>query len=342
MPISYPAFMKLRAYGLLADLLQPALAGRLKAPSPRYIRRRMDEADDEGDDFEDELNEYGDELTEARLEQAAKTGSTFLIEQAVGVAAVGALAYAFWRPKLQQASSARARTYATEDWPQGLPPFGGGAPSGAGPRQGNLELRFNQMDARAGEWANRHAAQLVTQVTDAEKGRIAELISRANTEGLTVQQVARDLRWVGLLPQHQTAVDQYRAELTGEGRPAAQVDRMTDKYRRSLLNFRTRMIARQELLTATHQGQLQAILDAVEHGEIDPSQTQRIWVAADDELLCPLCEFMDGQATNADEPWTTEDGSQVMIPQEIHVQCRCSWSVVTTPREDAEQTREEG
>lgn len=302
---------------------------RTKAPSPRYVRRVIDDADDEGDDFADELNEYGDELPDARLEQAARTGSTFLIEQAVNVVAVGALAYAFWQPRLQELAAERARVVATDEWPKDLPPFGGGAQPGVGPRRGELELRFNQMDARAGEWASRHAAQLVTSVTDLEKDRIAAIISQANTEGRTVQQVAKELRFVGLLPQHQTAVEAYRAELTAEGRKLDQVERMASKYARSLLRFRTRMIARQELLTATHQGQLTAVLDAIQHGEIDPSRTSRRWITADDELVCPICEPMNEQDTPADEPWTLEDGTQVMIPQEAHIQCRCSWSLVT-------------
>lgn len=337
MPIAYPMFLKQRAYGRLHHLLHPILEH--KAPSPRYVRRVIDDADDEGDDFADELNEYGDELPEERLQQAARTGSTFLIEQAVNVVAVGALAYAFWQPTLQEQAAERARVYAEDEWPKDLPPFGGGAPAGVGPRRGELEIRFNQMDARAGEWASRHAGQLVEYVTSAEKDRIASIISRANTEGRTVQQVAKDLRFVGLLPQHQTAVERYRSELTAEGRKADQVERMASKYARSLLRFRTRMIARQELLTATHQGQLNAVLDAIQHGEIDPSRTSRRWHTADDELVCPLCAPMDNQEVQADEPWITEDGTPVMIPQEIHIQCRCSWSLVT--QGDARDSEEE-
>lgn len=341
MPIAYPVFLKQRAYGRLANVLRPALKMRLlKAPSPRYVRRVIDDADDEGDDFADELSEYGDELPDARLEQAARTGSTFLIDQAVNVVAVGALAYAFWQPKLQEQAAERARVYAEDEWPKDLPPFGGGAPAGVGPRRGELEIRFNQMDARAGEWANRHAAQLVSHVTDSEKDRIATIIGRANTEGLTVQQVARDLRFVGLLPQHQTAVARYQRELAAEGRPMDQVFRMADKYARSLLKFRTRMIARQELLTATHQGQLNAVLDAIQHGEIDPSRTMRHWHTADDELVCPICAPMDNEETPANAPWILGDGTPVMIPQEAHIQCRCSWSLVT--QGDARDSEEEG
>jgi hypothetical protein len=306
-----------------------------KASTPQYILDELDGADEDGDQFEEELETYGDELQSAILEPAAKTGSQWLMEQAVNLTALGIVAQTFWQPKLKATASDRARAYVDPDeWPEDLPPFGGGAQPGLGPRRGELTLRFNQLDARAGEWASRHSAQLVSHIQNSEKDRIAELISRANTQGLDVGTVARQLRWVGLLPQHQTAVARYQLELAAEGRPMAQVLRMADKYKRSLLNYRTRMIARHELLTATHEGQLQAILDAVQHGEIDPSRTQRVWVVADDERLCPICEYMDGQETPADEPWTLEDGTQVMIPQEAHIQCRCSWQLVTTPRED--------
>jgi hypothetical protein len=314
-----------------------------KASTPQYILDELDGADEDGDQFEEELETYGDELQSAILEPAAKTGSQWLMEQAVNLTALGIVAYAFWQPKLKATASDRARAYVDPDeWPKDLPPFGGGAQPGLGPRRGELTLRFNQMDARAGEWASRHSAQLVTRIQDSEKDRIAELISRANTQGLDVGTVARQLRWVGLLPQHQTAVARYQLELAAEGRPMPQVLRMADKYKRSLLNFRTRMIARQELLTATHQGQLNAVLDGIQHGEIDPSRTTRMWHTADDELVCPLCAPMDGQEVPADEPWTTEDGTSVMIPQEIHPQCRCSWSLVThQTEEDARDSGQE-
>jgi len=313
-----------------------------KAGTPQYILDELDGSDEDGDQFEEALEDYGDELPEATVLEAAKTGSQFLMEQGISLTDLGDMTRTFWESRMKETAIARAHAYVKPDqWPKDLPPFGGGAPPGQGPRRGELTVRFNQMDARAGEWASRHAARLVTYVTDSEKDRIAELVSRSQTEGLPVGTVARQLRWVGLLPQHQTAVARYQQELAAEGRPMPQVLRMADKYRRSLLNYRTRMIARQELLTATHQGQLQAILDAVQHGEIDPSRTQRVWTVADDERLCPICEYMDGQETDADEPWTLEDGTSVMIPQESHVMCRCSWQLVTTPREDADQSEAE-
>ena len=320
--VTYPQFIRQRGLRRLAEVLHPALRERLKfnlnhspltkAGDPPHVTAALKKAKAFALQLTAELRGFAEDIAVGRLERALATNSLFLIEQAINFAQMDRVLERVTKPELDEG-------------------FIDGAKVGVKDlAKVDASIDFKLMDPRAVEWAQQSSAKLVTNVTQSQKELVADLVTRAQAEGRTVQQTARDLReFIGLLPQHAEAVEHYKAGLLADGVAEAKADRLGEKYARELLAYRTETIARHELLTATHEGQLQSIREAVSQGQLDPSVTQRVWTAADDERLCDICEPMDGVGVPADEPWTLEDGTPVWIPQEAHVQCRCSWSLVT-------------
>ena len=312
--LTYAAFIRRRGKARLCASLAGALRDRLKvkASDPSHITAAMKRAIAFAKQLAAELRGYAETIAVDRLERAVATNSLFLIEQAINFAQMDRVLERITKPELQSnyllGATVGAKELAKVD----------------------ATIDFKYLDPKAVQFAESSAAKLVTHVRDGTKEMVAELITRGQAEGHTYQQTARDLREsIGLLPQHAVAVQNYKEGLLADGMAEAKVERLGAKYANELLDYRTTMIARHELLVATHEGQLQSIREAVSQGTLDPSVTQRVWTVADDDRLCPICEPMDGVGVPADEPWTLEDGTQVWIPQEAHIQCRCSWGFVT-------------
>lgn len=308
MPISYATFLTVRRYRhwakALRQLLQVRPAQKAIGDFPSHVKASLVRSTAFAKALAEELRGYGEQIAVSRLERAIATNSIWLIEQAVNFAQLDKVLERLVKPELHTEFMHGAKV--------GLRDL----------TRLDVGIRFNAIDPKAVQWAEKSSALLVTHVTDSQRAMVQELVARGQSEGRTVGQTARDLKaFIGLLPQHAEAVETYKMQLLIDGTDAAKVERLGDKYANQLLNYRTEMIARHELLSATSEGQLQTVREAVSQGELDPSRTSRVWTVAQDERLCTICAPMDGDSVPADEPWTLEDGSTVWIPQEAHVQC---------------------
>lgn len=321
MPLTYPAFLRRRGLARLETFLQPLLRARIKAAVPPHITAALRAAQKFAQQLADELRGYGEDMAVDRLERAIATNSLFLIEQAVDFVQFDQVLARLTNPELHTSFMAGASLGVTELILLGI------------------SIRFDAIDPRAVEWARTSSAKLVTNINESQREMIADLIRRAQADGRTVSQTARDLKsFIGLLPDHVVAVENYRARLLEDGINPAKVARLSAKYTNELLNYRTEMIARHEIISSIHEGQLQSIREAVSEGVLDPDRTRKFWSTADDERRCNTCGAMEGKSVAADEPWEVElisekGESQGMvtcwIPQDAHIQCRCTWTLET-------------
>lgn len=279
---------------------------------PPYVNAALRRAMALAIQLANELRGYADDIAVGRLERAVQTGSLFLIEQAINWTQMDRVLNRLVQPELHESYMLGAKE---------------------GQRQltaAKSEIRFNVMDPKAAEWAKRSTGKLITEVVDDQKKMVADLVQRANLEGRTYQETAKDIRnFIGLHSRQVTAVENYYDGLIRSGTDPFKADRLAEKYGAQLLRYRSETIARHELLTATHEGQLQTVRESIMQGRLDPNRTFRVWNVAKDERLCELCAPMDGQEVPADQPFMTEDGTALWIPQEIHIQCRCDFSLVT-------------
>jgi SPP1 gp7 family putative phage head morphogenesis protein len=107
-----------------------------------------------------------------------------------------------------------------------------------------------------------------------------------------------------------------------------------EAYAAKLLKQRAVMIARTETIDAANSGQLAAWQHAAKIGVLDPDRASRVWSAASDARVCPICDDLDEQVVAFDAPFVTIDGVEFMAPP-AHPHCRCSVSLTFDRAEGA-------
>ncbi len=298
---------------------------------PPHVTRALRDAVALARSLVEELRGYAEDLAADRIEAAIRTGNLQRILAAIEWADIERVLTRLVRPELEAAFALNAKETLQQELPEAAPPYR--------PGEVGVRIDFRHIDAEAVRYAERTSAKLVTEITQDQEDKIRAVVARAERGELTYASAAKELRRdIGLHSRQVKAVNHYRERLQTDGRSAAQIERLTARYAKRLLVYRTETIARHELLTATHNGKLQAVRLAMANGELDARYTVRRWITALDERVCPICAPMHRVEVPADQPWTvTIPGTQtksdtdldVWIPQEAHIQCRCSWALVT-------------
>ena len=141
----------------------------------------------------------------------------------------------------------------------------------------------------AERWVRENAARRV-KVTEPTRRVLNRIISRDFEDQVDPRVTARRIRpHIGLLPNHQTAVESY-AENLRVPRP----QRLVDTYSRRLLAYRATMIARTEALNAVNAGLVLLWAEQADLGLLNPHTVDARWVVTPDDRLCPWCAPMEG------------------------------------------------
>lgn len=148
---------------------------------------------------------------------------------------------------------------------------------------------FNAKTQAAIDWADRHAAELIDQISETSR----EAINNAVAEFLETGD------W-----------KDYRDEILAAVGDADRAD----------------LIARNESMVAVHEGQREAWGQAVEAGLLD-DDSEREWIVVGDEKVCPICEGLEGKRAKMGESYVS-DGEEYEGPP-AHVSCRCSEGIVS-------------
>lgn len=144
----------------------------------------------------------------------------------------------------------------------------------------------------------------------------------------------RDL--IGLTPRQATAASNYRTALEAtEGVTASAVERRTAAYADRLLLQRAETIARTETIRAANLGQLESWNQAIAQ-DLLPADVKIAWIVTPDDLLCPICDSLDGQEVTINEEFATsvaltEEGARKFFGAQtppIHPSCRCAIGIV--------------
>lgn len=190
-------------------------------------------------------------------------------------------------------------------------------------------LRFDLTNPSAIDLAKTLSADLVANVGVETRAAIRDIIGRAFTDGLTVDQSARLIRaTIGQTRQSAQAIANYREMLIEQGVPAARVQRLVDRYAAQKLGQRARAIARTEIMGASNGGQDVAWRQAVAK-RLLPADVETRWVVTDDDRLCKRCQSMAGQTRRLGEAFECPlDGTTVLFPP-LHTMCRCVRVIVT-------------
>ena len=177
--------------------------------------------------------------------------------------------------------------------------------------------------------AREFAATSITGINQKTVQTLADLIADAIDTGMHRDELIRNIkRHVGLLPNHSVAVSNYEQTLIGGGLPQRQIGKLVRQYTERLLDYRATMIARTEVAQAMNLGQ-QKFWEQMQQRGMLPLDTQRVWITAADERVCPICGPMDGALAPLNGDWITDAGP-VRHPADVHPQCRCAMGLEFT------------
>ncbi len=169
-------------------------------------------------------------------------------------------------------------------------------------------------------FVNSRGGQLITRLNSDIRGVIANLLKLHTIRApLTPFQISKLLRpQLGLTQRFSDAVlKRYLSDLAGGMSPAKALE-AAEKYSTFLHKVRAMNIARTELAEAYGEGQLQAVREAQESGELAET-VRKNWATADDERTCGICLELDGEERLVDEAFS--NGQQ---RNPAHNSCRCS------------------
>lgn len=215
--------------------------------------------------------------------------------------------------------------------------------------QVTTRLTGDLMGPRSALWAEQHAGQLVTQITQTTRDALGTAVRDAMAHGRTIGQLQQEVRGIltqvpittplqtpaqqaqhvraltGLTPRQGGQVERFREGLLSRGITGDKLVTRVERKAAQLLRQRAEMIARTESITAAAAGQ-QALWEAAEReGLLDSGRARRFFVLTPDERLCAICRAIPGMnpdGVGLHEPFQTPIGP-VMHPA-VHPACRCS------------------
>lgn len=191
-----------------------------------------------------------------------------------------------------------------------------------------LGFLLDLTNPRAISWAERHAAELVRELTDTSFNAVHQIIVGMFREGIDPQKAARLIRDViGLDDRYAQAVQNYRRKLEEGDTPEERTEGLVGRYSQRLLRSRADMIARTESMTASNKGQNELWQQAADKGFLDKERARQQWIVTPDERLCDLCnELGDSDPVPLDTAWSTSEG--VFFNPPAHPSCRCTMGLV--------------
>jgi hypothetical protein len=170
-------------------------------------------------------------------------------------------------------------------------------------------LSFELTNPAAIRWAETRTGELITGVTKETRKAIQDIVRAGQIGDLDVRLQARQIRRVvGLTERDAGAVTRFLTGLLDDPEVSRGfAERQADKMRARLLRHRAEMIARTETMTAANRGQLQAWNDAADAGLLRAETTRRVWIATEDDRLCPICAVLDGQTVSFTERFISRE-----------------------------------
>lgn len=190
-----------------------------------------------------------------------------------------------------------------------------------------IAIEFELANPHAVAWAERHAAEMVVEVSTETEVAIREVIARTLADRRAPAQAAREIReLVGLTRRQAGAIQKLRAGLVEDGLAEAEIERQVDRAAARALRERATSIARTETMRGANAGQRLLWEQAVRAGELPP-ETEREWLTAEDERVdAEVCAPLNGQTAVLGESFSSSVGSLTEPP--AHPRCRCATALV--------------
>lgn len=198
--------------------------------------------------------------------------------------------------------------------------------------------------------------RMIRELSDEARLTVRDILTRGITEGINPKEMALEIREHIGLTQHQSqAVANYkklleknsaealqrqlrdarfdpsvrRALASDTPLSAKQIEKMVERYRQRMLDYRARTIARTEAGDAVSAGSEQAFKQLIDQGVIDPSEVLRTWLAGDPPRTRDWHHSMNRQQRGWGDPFRSGLGTAIMrpragnLPGNERINCRC-------------------
>ncbi len=173
--------------------------------------------------------------------------------------------------------------------------------------------------AQVQQWADSQAGKLVVELSE-ETRRVMTEILRGHLikKPLSPFEISKMIEsHVGLTSRYSAAVTKRYQDMVAAGASPEKAMKEMERYAQFLKRNRAMTIARNELAEAYGEGQFQAMREASLSGAVN-GQMKKTWATADDERTCPICQGLDGEQRDLEQPFSC--GRQ---RPPAHITCRC-------------------
>ena len=176
------------------------------------------------------------------------------------------------------------------------------------------------------DWIDSYVERFAQNQKVLTERTVRQVINEALSQGKSNFQIAEDLqRLWKLTPQHAAAVENYRRGLVSQQKRMGEIRRLTNSYADRLFRSRVKTLTDTEVSAVFNLGREAQWLAAMNAGDM-PLNTVKMWVTAQDELVCPVCRPLDGTTATLGSSF---EGVGVLVPP-VHPNCRC----IVVPVED--------
>lgn len=208
------------------------------------------------------------------------------------------------------------------------------------PTKKNTAFAFDSLSPDVIQAVGQLESRVITDLQDSVREVVRSRLLRGITDGESAASIGRDLRNViGLSPTQEQAIQSYEQLLKDGSRQALnrqlrdkrydktvlrgelsdeQIGRMTDAYRRRMVNFNADTVARTAVLDSQKLGQQLSYDRAVEQGIIT-GQLMKTWVGVMDDRERDEHVEMEGETVASDDTYSNGED----IPGESTYNCRC-------------------
>jgi hypothetical protein len=173
----------------------------------------------------------------------------------------------------------------------------------------------------------------VSQVTGKREGGVIGLTDSQRAWAQTYQDAVESADWTQAMSMklRDKSFDKTIRKSIREGKPVPKetIDKMVRAYRNRALRYRAQTIARTEALTSLHAGQHEAMLQAIEKGQVAAQDVEKIWRSSADSRVRDTHVALNGTGVNIMSYFETTAGNRLMFPgdpegapEEI-INCRC-------------------
>ena len=243
------------------------------------------------------------------------------------------------------------------------------------PDVGDVLFRFDMAQQASVSWIESNAADFVVEIVEQQRQMIRDVMAYNVANGINPRRAALDLvgrkssttgkrvgGFIGMTNRQAESVLNAREQLQkldsdyfnrklrdkrfdstirraiNDGEPLSQnqVDAAISSLQNRTVKYRGDMIARTEAINALRAGESMAIAQAVELGEVEPSDVTKEWDSSADSRVRVDHNLLDGQKQNLLNPFTVpmggeSAGQQLMYPSDtslgatgtMTIACRC-------------------